>query len=80
MVVVSDDPYCICDIEELVITESGLYNWAYYDLNGNRLSVNCDLNSPSCWNGRENVVVKEVLYDHIMNNGGVVIIEEIIEE
>ena len=73
VVVVSDDPYCICDIEELVITESGLYNWAYYDLNGNRLSVNCDLNSPSCWNGRENVVVKEVLYDHIMNNGGVVI-------
>ena len=71
-------PIYVCEIEDIVLNSDGqgLQNsgYEYYDLNGNRLSIGYGggLES-SFWDGSKNAVVRDVVYDKIMNNGGVVI-------
>ena len=76
---VATDPACpvyVCEIDEIVITENGLYNWEYYDLNNNRLfnGANGDLNGNYYESSiNSNVNIRDAVYEKIMNNGGVVI-------
>ncbi|MBO5829461.1 MAG: hypothetical protein J6R59_13565, partial [Paludibacteraceae bacterium] len=71
-------PIYVCEIEDIVLNGDGqgLQNsgYEYYDLNGNRLSIGYGggLES-SFWDGTKNAVVRDVVYERIINNGGVII-------
>ena len=71
-------PIYVCEIEEIVLNSDGqgLHNsgYEYYDLNWNRLSIGYGggLES-SFWDGTKDAVVRDVVYERIINNGGVII-------